>query len=214
MSEQRQPDKPEDGRALEIANGILIFEKFNKDQVPAKDCTPQTVFLLAAALATMNLRLIDAQAAALKAQGSMVDRTGFKCPHCASPYFGPEFEGGKHVGRYCKGHPTGYDRSYHPCKAKYVERFKEVPVPELGRFPKYYPDLGGIYERAYREMWESHCRRGPIGNPNDMTRSESHQAGMEAVFDAGVHAQSASTEAAAVRSTSGLTIDAERIDWP
>lgn len=49
----------------------------------------------------------------------------FKCPVCASRYFGPIYEGGKHVGRYCKGWPTGHDRSYIPCKGSHEERFEQ-----------------------------------------------------------------------------------------
>ena len=47
----------------------------------------------------------------------------FKCPACGSHYFGPIFENGKHVGRYCKGRPSGWDRSYYPCRKGHEERF-------------------------------------------------------------------------------------------
>ena len=58
-----------------------------------------------------------------------VQRGGnFKCQICASPYFGSLFEKGQIVGRYCKGWPTGYDRSYHPCKGKYEERYTNEPT--------------------------------------------------------------------------------------
>lgn len=63
---QESADKDRD--ALAVAKGILIFENWNKGQVIADEVTPQTVFLLADALCTMNLKLIDAQAAAIKAQ--------------------------------------------------------------------------------------------------------------------------------------------------
>ncbi len=53
----------------------------------------------------------------------MTATSNFKCPICASPYFSAIFEKNQHVGRYCKGWPTGYDRSYHPCKGKHEERF-------------------------------------------------------------------------------------------
>lgn len=45
----------------------------------------------------------------------------FKCPKCNSPYFSssPRPDGTRR--RYCKGWPTGYDRDYHPCSAKYRE---------------------------------------------------------------------------------------------
>lgn len=49
--------------------------------------------------------------------------SGFKCPVCASPYFGPIFENGQHVGRYCKGWPSSHDRSYVPCSGRHEERF-------------------------------------------------------------------------------------------
>jgi hypothetical protein len=49
----------------------------------------------------------------------------FKCPICASHYFGPIFEKGQHVGRYCKGWPSGVDRSYNSCRGKHEERFGE-----------------------------------------------------------------------------------------
>lgn len=47
----------------------------------------------------------------------------FKCPVCGSRYFGPIFTGGEHVGRYCKGWPSGYDRSYNPCRGAHEEMF-------------------------------------------------------------------------------------------
>lgn len=47
----------------------------------------------------------------------------FKCPFCHSNYFGPIFEKEKHVGRSCKGWPSGDDRSYRGCRDKYEERF-------------------------------------------------------------------------------------------
>ena len=47
----------------------------------------------------------------------------FKCPVCGSSYFGPIFAGGEHVGRYCKGWPSGLDRSYNPCRGKHEELF-------------------------------------------------------------------------------------------
>jgi len=56
----------------------------------------------------------------------------FKCPVCSSPYFGPVWEKEQHVGRFCKGWPSGFDRSYIPCKGKHEERFSEI-VPELRR---------------------------------------------------------------------------------
>lgn len=56
----------------------------------------------------------------------------FKCPTCRSPYFGAIFEGGLHVGRYCKGWPSGYDRSYTPCRGKHEERFERPNVEISG----------------------------------------------------------------------------------
>lgn len=47
----------------------------------------------------------------------------FKCPVCGSSYFGPLWEGKEHVGRYCKGWPSGWDRSYDPCRGKHEELF-------------------------------------------------------------------------------------------
>jgi hypothetical protein len=47
----------------------------------------------------------------------------FKCPVCSSSYFGPIFAGKELVGRYCKGWPSGYDRSYIPCKGKHEEMY-------------------------------------------------------------------------------------------
>ncbi len=58
----------------------------------------------------------------------MTATNNFKCPVCSSPYFGPIFEKGQHVGRYCKGWPTGYDRSYHSCKGSHEERFNKEPA--------------------------------------------------------------------------------------
>jgi hypothetical protein len=48
----------------------------------------------------------------------------FKCPVCGSHYFGPIFEKQEHVGRYCKGWPSGHDRSYIPCRGRHEERFE------------------------------------------------------------------------------------------
>ncbi len=57
----------------------------------------------------------------------VVHRPDFHCHTCGFGYFGPHWEQvdgkWKHVGRACKGTPTGYDRSLHPCKAKYVDYF-------------------------------------------------------------------------------------------
>ena len=53
----------------------------------------------------------------------------FKCPLCRSPYFGPIFKDGVHVGRFCKGWPSGHDRSYIACKGKHEEKF------DFGRSP-------------------------------------------------------------------------------
>lgn len=50
----------------------------------------------------------------------------FKCPHCGSHYFGPTFRGKEIAGRYCKGWPSGYDRSYNPCPAKHVEWYEQA----------------------------------------------------------------------------------------
>jgi hypothetical protein len=55
--------------ALALAKGIVVFEKYNPGQVPAKDYTPENLKKLADELVLMNLRLIDAQAAAVAAQG-------------------------------------------------------------------------------------------------------------------------------------------------
>lgn len=56
--------------------------------------------------------------------------TPFKCPHCGSIYFGPKYRDidGKwtHIGRYCKGLPSGFDRSYVPCPESYFELFAEA----------------------------------------------------------------------------------------
>ena len=52
----------------------------------------------------------------------------FKCPVCASVYFGPIFEDKKHVGRFCKGWPSGYDRSYMPCRGRHEERFDALSI--------------------------------------------------------------------------------------
>jgi len=58
--------------------------------------------------------------------------SAFKCPVCASTYFGPIFEKSEHVGRYCKGWPSTEDRSYHDCRGKYEERFNgEKSYPGL-----------------------------------------------------------------------------------
>lgn len=50
----------------------------------------------------------------------------FKCPVCASHYFGPVWSGKEHVGRYCKGWPSGYDRSYIACPGSHEEIFGGV----------------------------------------------------------------------------------------
>lgn len=47
----------------------------------------------------------------------------FKCPSCGSIYFGPLWKGSEYVGRYCKGRPSGYDRSYIDCHGNYKEMF-------------------------------------------------------------------------------------------
>ena len=57
--------------------------------------------------------------------GLVPERADFKCPVCASHYFGPIFEKERHVGRYCKGWPSGFDRSYLPCRGEHVEMFAE-----------------------------------------------------------------------------------------
>lgn len=49
----------------------------------------------------------------------------FKCPVCGSEYFGPLFAHGVYVGRYCKGRPSEFDRSYTPCRGKYEEMFEQ-----------------------------------------------------------------------------------------
>ena len=49
----------------------------------------------------------------------------FKCPVCGSEYFGPLFAHGVYVGRYCKGRPSGFDRSYTPCRGKHEEMFEQ-----------------------------------------------------------------------------------------
>lgn len=51
----------------------------------------------------------------------------FKCPVCGSSYFGPIWSGEVHVGRYCKGWPSGHDRSYNPCRGKHEEMFSAQP---------------------------------------------------------------------------------------
>lgn len=56
----------------------------------------------------------------------------FQCPECNSVYFGPIFEGRQHVGRYCKGWPSGHDRSYIPCKGGHTERFADMPMRSAG----------------------------------------------------------------------------------
>jgi len=58
----------------------------------------------------------------------------FKCPVCGSSYFGPIFAGGEHVGRYCKGWPSGLDRSYNPCRGKHEELF-DFPNAEVNGVP-------------------------------------------------------------------------------
>ena len=55
----------------------------------------------------------------------------FKCPVCASVYFGPIFEDKKHVGRFCKGWPSGCDRSYTPCRGLHEERFERPNVMSI-----------------------------------------------------------------------------------
>lgn len=69
----------------------------------------------------------------IKPQGGEMSDFVFKCPHCASHYFGPHWAmvDGKyvHAGRQCKGWPTGYDRSYNACPAKYVEMFDAPKAP-------------------------------------------------------------------------------------
>lgn len=52
-------------------------------------------------------------------------RTLFKCPICNSEYFGPIFKDSLHIGRYCKGWPSGHDRSYIPCRGSHEELFEE-----------------------------------------------------------------------------------------
>lgn len=59
----------------------------------------------------------------------------FKCPVCGSSYFGPLWKDREHVGRYCKGWPSGWDRSYNPCKGKHEELFSPpntTDEPRLG----------------------------------------------------------------------------------
>lgn len=53
----------------------------------------------------------------------------FKCPHCRSTYFSSIFEKGELVGRYCKGWPSQWDRSYDPCPGRHEERY-ELPTEE------------------------------------------------------------------------------------
>lgn len=50
----------------------------------------------------------------------------FKCPVCGSIYFWPIFNDSVHVGRYCKGHPSGHDRSYIPCRGEHREMFDDT----------------------------------------------------------------------------------------
>lgn len=49
-----------------------------------------------------------------------------------------------------------------------------------------YPRLGEVYEAAYKREWDLHCLRGPLGQANDSTRSQSYQKGLEAVYNAGL----------------------------
>ena len=64
----------------------------------------------------------------------IIHRPDFHCPTCNLGYFGPHWEqvAGKmtHVGRACKGTPSGYDRSYFRCKANYVDYFAEFQSAE------------------------------------------------------------------------------------
>ncbi|GAB4059166.1 hypothetical protein [Uliginosibacterium sediminicola] len=57
----------------------------------------------------------------------------FKCPICGSCYFGPLWEGAEYVGRFCKGWPSGWDRSYDPCRGKYEELFGRPNAEVRGR---------------------------------------------------------------------------------
>lgn len=67
----------------------------------------------------------------------------FKCPVCGSSYFGPIFAGGEHVGRYCKGWPSGLDRSYNPCRGKHEELFDFPNVDFSGSTPLYGGESAG-----------------------------------------------------------------------
>lgn len=58
------------------------------------------------------------------------EKSTFKCPACNSPYFGPLFSGNEFAGRYCKGWPTGWDRSYYPCKGKHEEQFSAAKADQ------------------------------------------------------------------------------------
>ncbi len=75
-----------------------------------------------------------AEAQRCVAAPKIVHRPDFHCPTCNLGYFGPHWEQvdgkWKHVGRACKGTPSGYDRSYFACKAKYVDYFEEERTHE------------------------------------------------------------------------------------
>jgi hypothetical protein len=71
-------DKQSD--ALRLAKIIVTFEKYNPGGVPASSCTPQNLKALADELVLMNLRLIDAQAAAIKAGASSAIEAGKSGP--------------------------------------------------------------------------------------------------------------------------------------